>query len=209
MGWGCQIAVDVDNSGNVVLGHLSPDGTRSKEPNLIHVDIAAAPAKDWEPPYVSVLISLPRETSVSEHYVTNLDNTSTQHIVEMRLRASGNDDQGFEVTACKSTRGDNCYHVTISNIKHALVSRPPVAISCSNSNRRAPLLGWGLGSQLSQWRCERKPAVSAFIQGDVGLARLAPEARHGAPGARPAKHPTLRHVLPASTVQAGRQALEF
>lgn len=84
-----------------------------------------------------------------------------------------------------------------------------MAISCSNSRRRALLLGWGLGSQLSQWRCERKPAVSAFIQGEVGLARLAPEVRHGAPGARPAKRLTLRHVLSASMVQAGRQTVEF
>lgn len=35
-------------------------------PNLIHVGVPAGPAKDWDPPYASILISLPRDTSVSE-----------------------------------------------------------------------------------------------------------------------------------------------
>lgn len=119
--WGCQIAVDPENRGRVVRSQFAADGAKSKEPNLIHVGVATAPPKDWEPPYVSILISLPRDTSVSELYITSTGNTFTQHIAEMRLRAPWFKDPGPKVEAQKFRGTANSYLVTISNNHHVLI----------------------------------------------------------------------------------------
>lgn len=74
--------------------------------------IAAAPAKDWEPPYVGILLSFPRDNSVSEQYVSgNYDGASTHHVVELRLRASLEQKDAFKFSAVLSS---SCKTPTLS-----------------------------------------------------------------------------------------------
>lgn len=119
--WGCQIAANSDNTATAVIGKYSANNTRPREANAIEVGIAVAPPKDWEPPYVSILLTLPRDTSVSEQYVTNLGNTSTQHIVEMRPRGRWIQGHDFKVTAKRFGHVKDAYMVDISDHQGALV----------------------------------------------------------------------------------------